>query len=525
MLRRLLFLLIPLFPLWLPAQQSDRDMTADDYLSFGDYNRALAALLKIYPKQSDDIAVNYKIGFCYLHVNDDRSKAIPYLQRVYKKDGSYKDICLLMGQAYMYHHEFDAAIGYFNQHRNKTTAKNYDETDHFIRNCEDAKTLIRNPVDVSFENLGKEVNSKYPDYYPFVSQDGSTIYYTTRREGGSSRTRSWGGYSTADVYSSKLKNGQWSKGKSLGPAVNTSGDEECVGVTADGKNMILYCDNALFVSDIYLSSMGKGKSFPRPVEFPAPVNSEETEWEGSMTNDGEMIVVVSDRKGGTGGHDIWIIRKLPGGSWGAPFNPGPNINTKYDEAFPVFDEETNTLYFASQGHVNMGGYDIFRSKYDPVKNSFGPAENLGYPINNTMDNMEFTLAANHRDGYISAVRPEGLGDLDIYRVIFNRVEQRLSVLTGTVFCSDSVQPAEEFYVVLKNSAGERIDSARVNQKSQRYVMAVAPGKYTLVAELPGYDPLSLPLMVFDRSDFIFEISRNLTLQKKGIAPAAPPPKK
>ena len=366
------------------------------------------------------------------------------------------------------------------------------------------------------------MNSKSPDYYPFVSKDGGTLYYTTRREGGSSRTRSWGGYSTADVYTSKLKNGQWSKGKSVGPAINTGGDEECVGVSDDGKNMILYCDNDLFVGDIYLSAMGKGKAFPRPVEFPEPVNSEDVEYEGSITSDGTMIIIASGRKGGLGGHDLWILRKMPDGSWSAPFNPGPNVNTKYNEAFPVFDEETSTLYFASEGHVNMGGYDIFRSKYDPVKNCFGPAENLGYPINTTMDNMEFTLAANHRDGYISAVRPEGFGDLDIYRVIFNSVEQRLSVLTGTVAAADSSLLPEEIYVTLKNSSGEAIDSAHVNSKSGRFVMAVGPGKYSLQVIAPGYEPFSLPVNVFDRSDFVFEITRNILLQKAG---AAPPPKK
>ena len=116
---------------------------------------------------------------------------------------------------------------------------------------------------------------------------------------------------------------------------------------------------------------------------------------------------------------------------------GANINTKYKESFPVFDEKNNILYFASEGHTNMGGSDIFKSVFDTVTHTFGPAINMGYPINTPEDNSEFTLAANLRDGYISAVRKEGYGDLDIYKVIFNDIENRPTVISGTVSTSDT----------------------------------------------------------------------------------------
>ncbi|MBI3510291.1 MAG: tetratricopeptide repeat protein [Bacteroidetes bacterium] len=507
------------------SAQTNTTLAPEDYLAMKDYNRALAGFLKMYKTNSADISINYYIGYCYLNVNDDRSKAIPYLLSAYHNKKDYEDVQLLLGEAYMYHYEFDEAIKYFTAYRATVSSKNYEKIDHYIEDCQSAKILVKNPLNVTFENLGKEVNSKFPDYYPFITQDEGTLYFTSRREGGTSRARSWGGYSTADVYFSKPHAGQWQKAKSIGPAINTAGDEECVDVTSDGKNMILFIDNDIFIGDIYYSSMGKGKSFPKPSEFDEPVNSEDVEYEGCITQDGSMIIISSSRKGGLGGNDLWVIKKLPTGDWGMPMNAGENVNTKYDEAFPVFDEQNNILYFASQGHVNMGGFDIFKSKYDPLTHTFGPAENIGYPINTPEDNMEFTLAENHRDGYVSAVRPEGFGDLDIYRVVFNSVDARLSVIHGTVSKIDSLPLSDETYVVLENAiTKERIDSSLVNTVSGKYILAVAAGKYLLYVSSGGYDDFSLAVNVFDKSEYQFEFDKNIVLQKKGAqAPPAKPP--
>lgn len=496
------------------GQITTTGMSADDFFGYEDYNRALAEYLKLYVDNKEDVKINLRIAYCYLQVNDDRSKAIPFLLFVYNKGGYDKELLLDLGLAYTYCYKFDEALKYFNDYRSKVSSKNYELVDHYIENCESAKVLLKNPVNVTFENLGKEINSKFPDYYPFVTQDEGTFYFTSRREGNARKIKSWQGYFTADIYFSKVQNGQWTKVKNLGPLINSAEDEECVGITPDGKNMIIYMDNLTISGDLFISSIAKNKTFPKPIPFHEPVNTKDLELEGCMTQDGNVLFVSSDRPGGMGDMDIYMFKKLPNGEWGLPMNLGPNINTKYKEAFPVYDEQNQVLYFSSEGHTNMGGSDVFKSKYDPATHTFLPAENMGYPINTPEDNMQFTLAGNKRDGYISAVRKEGFGDLDIYKVIFNDVENRISVIKGKVSTDDTLHKDINVMIsLLDEKTNEEIDSKNVNPKTGKYIFAVEPGKYILQIKSSGYEDNKQTITVFDKSEYIFEIEKNILLQK------------
>lgn len=506
--------------------QPEEKLSAKEYLAMEDYNHALAEFLKEYPKQKDNADLNFNIGMCYLHINDDKSKALPYLEFVYKKGGfKNNELLLYLAKGYTYAYNFDEAIKFFNEYRAKVSSKLYPEIDHYIENCESAKILMKNPVNVTFENLGKDINSKFPDYYPFVTHDQSMLYYTTRREGRSNKLRSWQGYFTSDIYFSKAVAGQWTKPKSIGPMINTAEDEQCVYLSPDGRKMVIYVDNELATGDLYLSEMtGKSKSFPRPVLIDQPVNSADMEFEGCITQDGRMMIVSSDRPlyGGLGGTDLYMFKKLPNGKWGEAINLGSNVNTVYNESFPVYDEASATLYFASEGHANMGGSDIFKSKFDEETQTFGKAVNMGYPINTPEENLEFTLAANGRDGYVSAVRKEGFGDLDIYKVTFHDVDAQVTVIKGIVSTSDTTKKEIEATVSLFNAqTNEKLDSKSVIPQSGKYIFAAVPGKYIITVESPGYDEYKETINVFDKSSFVFEIEKNISLLKPGEAPAAP----
>src|ERR1035437_6618079 len=99
--------------------QTTQGLTAKDFLEYNDYNRALDEFLKLYKVNKEDLETNFDIGFCYLHINDDRSKAIPYLEYVYSKDKSAIELPLNLGLAYMYKYDFDKAIHFFNEYRAK----------------------------------------------------------------------------------------------------------------------------------------------------------------------------------------------------------------------------------------------------------------------------------------------------------------------------------------------------------------------------------------------------------------------
>ncbi len=500
--------------------QPEEKMGAKEYLAAQDYTHALEEYLKIYKGRKTDPEINFNVGLCYLHVNDDKSKALPFLEFAFKKGGYKDELLLYLGMAYSYSYKFDDAIKYFNDYRTKAGIKKSEMVDHYIENCESAKELMQHPVNVTFENLGPEINSKFPDYYPFVTQDQSTLYFTTRREGASRKLKSWQGYFTSDIYFSKVAAGQWTKAKSLAP-INSPEDEQCVYVTRDGKKMIIYMDNETTTGDLFMSTMSaKSKAFSKPVPFLDPVNTPDLELEGCITEDGNTLIISSDRIAGLGETDLYMFKKIPSGEWGNPINLGPNVNTKYKESFPVYDEENYILYFASEGHQNMGGSDIFKSKFDPETQTFGPAVNMGYPINTPEENLEFTLAGNKRDGYISAVRKGGYGDLDIYKVIFNDVESRPSVITGFISTGDSLKKDIDAVVSLTDiKKNEQIDSKNANPKTGKYLFSAYPGKYILTVTSPGFEDIKEEITVFDKSDYVFEIDKNISLHKPGASPS------
>jgi hypothetical protein len=496
--------------------QTNEGFGAKDYLKYEDYNRALIEYLKLYKTNKEDLDINITIGYCYLHINDDKTKAIPYLEYAYKKGATDDALLLYFGMAYMYDYKFDDAIQYFNDYKKKIKAKDQDAINHYIQNCETAKILIKNPVNISFENLGKDINSKFPDYNPFVTKDQGTLYFTSSRETSTKKIKSTQGYFTSDIYFSKIKDGEWTKAKGIGNIINTAEDEQCVYITPDGKNMIIYIDNEIVFGDLFISRALDNKQFSKPVPFNRPINTEGLELEGCISEEADFVIISSKRKEGFGETDLYMLKKLPNGEWGLPINLGPNVNTPYKEAFPRFDEKNNVLYFSSEGHDNMGGFDIFKSQLNPNTQTFEKAVNMGYPINTPEDNMQFSLAGNKRDGYISAYRKGGLGDLDIYKLTFNDIEIKISVIKGVITAKDSANKNIDAVVSIYNKkTNKKIEAKNVNPKSGKYVFAVEPGKYLLSVCSPNFQDYSQEIVIYDKSDsdYIFEIERNIILKK------------
>lgn len=519
---------------------------AASYFENEDYARALKLYQKLFQQDKQNLNVNYKIGYCYLHLNDDKSRAIPFLEYVYTKGGiNNPDLLLNIGRAYMYAYNFEDALTFFTEYRRiiyekrfellenyyedclegkidyqkKITNNNFGIVDRCIENCESAMELFKTPVNVSFEHLGKEINSPYADYNPFVSKDEGTLYFTSRRPSSSDDTLSrWENEFQSDVYVSRVKYGEWDTARKFGSFVNTSDDEQCVYVSPDGKNMIISQDNERSRGDLLLVPLDVQSGTPQ--SFSGPINTQFGEFEGCIVDDGNMVIFSSDRDGGLGESDLYIVKKLPNGRWSLPYNPGAVLNTKYKEAFPIFDEKKNILYFASEGHTNMGGFDIFMSVFDTATQQFETAVNMGYPINSPDDDMLFSLADNGREGYFASARKEGYGDLDIYKMSFNAIEKRPSVIRGVVAFKEGDTLRKEITAIIAIKdliTNKELDSKKVNFQTGRYIFAVNnPGKYQLTLKSDGFKDFEQEINLYDKSDYAFEIENNIILEKKPI---------
>jgi TPR repeat protein len=498
---------------------------AEEKFKLENYKGALEDYLYLISQDPKNNKYNFNIGVCYLITNIDKKKAVPYLEKAVKSDKPDPEAMYMLGRAYQYAGRYDDAINAFTKYKEKKKKEELAEAEQQIHYCQNAKELIKYPIDISFENLGRNVNSEFPDYGPFVPADESFMLYSTRRLGPGT-VMDLNGMYTADIYISKTTDGIFQKAKTIGPPVNTStGDEEVVGLSPSGETMLMYYDNAAAFGDIYSCEGDKKLNFKKPELLGKNVNTAELEKSATLTSSGNTLYFSSDRKGGFGGTDIYISKKLPNGEWGPALNLGEEINTAFDEDFPNISSDEKTLYFSSKGHTSMGGFDIFKAAWDDNEKKWKGHINVGYPLNTAEDNMNFRISANGRYGYISALRQDGLGDLDIYRVTFNDIPPDFIVVKGVITSIDTtkkINGADVAITVTDSKTGD-LFGTYIPSSTGRYIIIVPPSSYEVTFEISGYKTLNEKLEIMDKT-YKTEVEKNIILEPEGYKSNAPLPK-
>lgn len=166
-----------------------------------------------------------------------------------------------------------------------------------------------------------------------------------------------------------------------------------------------------------------------------------------------MIIFASDMAGGQGGKDLWYtLYNKREKSWGAPVNLGPSINTKGDELFPYLDKDEN-LYFSSNGHIGLGGLDMFKAE-KTAENKWGKIANLQYPLNSSADDYGIIFEKNtDQKGFFTSNREEGKGKDDIYNFSLPEVKFLLEVYVKD---KESGEPIPGVTITLLGSDGTQV---------------------------------------------------------------------
>jgi hypothetical protein len=397
----------------------------------GDYKNAFIEYVKLLAQDPEDDFMNWRVGLCHLYQNIDKSRSIPYLLKVIKKDRFEDEVLYDIGVAYMYNEQIDSALLFLNRFKVKVTKpERMIDVTRQIEFCENARKFMKDPVNVSFVNLGTQINSEGPDMHPFTPMDESFMVFSTKRDKGvAGQNIDFDGNKPADVFWAKPRNGEFHKAKGIGMTINTEFIEEFTGMSAFGEHVFYMIDNMEGFDDIWVTEF-TGRRWEKGKTLGESVNTEEAELAATCTPDAQTLFIARMplEQPGFGGLDVFMSKRMPGGEWSIPVNLGPTINTQYDEMYPVISHDGKTLYFASQGHKSMGGYDVYKSEWSDQFNRWERPVNLGYPINNTMDNFTYCPTDNPRHAYTAQLRPGGLGDLDIYRVIYNDEEEKFTAV-------------------------------------------------------------------------------------------------
>ncbi len=407
----------------------------DKYFKEGQGTYDLARDLYLYSNQynPNNAELNYKIGACYLFT-DDKYLAIDFLLRAFDLNQEVSnDINYLLGTAYQLVLEFEDAARHFKAH--KLTLEE-DEQEIYndvlakrLTECQDGRSLSQEPVRVILQNLGESVNSKYDDYNPIFSYGDTALFFSSRRPFGQMKRNPFDNKFDEDIYLAGKTASGFESAVRLGKPFNTDGNESLVGVSADGNRLLIYRGYDKNGKLEIISYNTKKSKWSKSKVLNKKLLSKDGESSAAITADGsELFYVSKNKKLSTGGKDILYSKLNEKGKWEDPRNIGGLINTPYDEEGVFITADGKHLYFASQGHNTMGGYDIYRSER-AENGGWSAPENLGYPINTPDDEVLYIMDKSGDYGYYSTIREGGLGSKDIYKIIFLGSEKELVTST------------------------------------------------------------------------------------------------
>lgn len=490
------------------------------------YEKALNIFLKwdsIYPNNAN---LNYKIGFCYSNISSKKPQAIDYLVKAsnniskdytgvhYDKYAPFETLKLL-GIAYQTDYTFSKAIESYDKYLSlvsKTNPQIVDSINVLKSKCENAVNIINNPVSIKIENLGEKINTEYPEYSPIITTDMKTLYFTSRRESCTGNKKDNKGLYYEDIFYSTLNSdGSWSNAKPLGGKINTKNHEASISVSPDNKTILLYRDDK-GDGNIYYSKLSDKNEWNKPVKFPEPINSKYWETHACYSPDMNTIYFVSDRPGGFGGRDIWMSERM-GENWSKPTNLGPNINTEFDEDSPYLLPDGMTLYFSSQGHENMGGFDIFTSSRNE-DGSWSKPENLGYPINTTEDDVFFVPTPDEKHAYYSSAKNNGFGDQDLYFLTIVKAKKKIIIINGIVADAETLKPLEADIEIISKNKNKLFSRLSSNEKDgYYYTNLMFDDSYEITAKSNGYESATHTVSV-DKNDTREKIVLDIYLNKE-----------
>jgi tetratricopeptide (TPR) repeat protein len=488
-----------------------------------DYIGAVNLYREVEKNSPQDATVLYHIGYCYLELKD-LNKAKDYLLRAEQSTDNFKpEVHVALGRVYQLEHEFDKAVEQFEKYKTLATTDKQSNDEAELRRSQslNAKALMMTPLDVLVSNMGPDINSKYDDKNPCMTADGSKLVFTTRRPRGTDAPvdAEGDGKYFEDIYISTRDSASRFFGKAVevAGAINTKAHDACTSISADGKQIFLYKndlrDKKSRGGEVFVSKVAGGK-WKTPEPLGKPISS--SYWEGGacISPDGKNYFFTSERPGGHGGSDIWMVEKISKKEWGKPVNLGPEINSVYDEAGMFLAPDGKTLFFCSNGPKSMGDYDVFKSVY--ANGKWGAAVNVGYPINSPAKEGQLTLSADAKFAYISSERKGSLGESDIYAIDLKdhailetdgqkKSASTLSILKGTIREGNEGFGLVDVSIIVSDDQGVQVSTTMTDELGE-YFLTLKGGNYILTVRKKGYKDITenIEMKVGDKETFSLE---------------------
>ncbi len=350
--------------------------------------------------------------------------------------------------------------------------------------------IIQNPVPFN-PQVVKGISTKADEYLPILSPDQELVFYTRRGE--KNEIGSLTNTITEEFIFSSEESAVFNAGLPMPFPFNRNSNEGGASITID--NRMLYftaCERApagYNNCDLFYT-FKNGEEWSEIIAFNKKINKKDS-WESqpSVSADGSSIIFSSDRKGGFGGADLYIIRKNEKGEWSNPENLGENINTKDNEKSPFLHTDNETMFFASNQFPSVGGYDIFFCRKDSL-GAWQKPKNIGYPINTVSDELGLFVSTDGVKAYFASNQLDGVGGWDLYSFDLYKAAKPKKVM----FLKGE----------LKDENGLLIEDATIELKNinnkEKQIVQVKNGKYTAAYTLGEDDDV---LLTINKKGFAF----------------------
>ncbi len=473
-----------------------------------EYREAIPFYEKVLAQEPNNALALFRAGVSYLTY--DKEKSIDYVNRAVKMNPKVTDdVEYWLGRVAHINYNFDEAIAHYRAFE-RTLKKRDDRREELavrINHARNAKEQFNNQKDVYLKNLGPNINTAYSEHSPVISSDDNYLLFTTRAEESAvSNKKQEGEYFEHIVESVRDENGEWSKPRPI-QGLNSKGHDASIMLFDNDQKLLMYRQERN--GDIYVAerqgeagTTGAGSTWSTPKALDKNINTKAFQSDAYLTPDGQTLLFSTSEYSDNGDLDIYFSTR-EGDKWSKPQSIGPSINTPFDDDSPYLSKDGNTLYFASRGHNTMGGYDIFKSERQG--NTWGKAENMGYPVNSPDDDTYYRLSPDGTYAYLSSYRIGGYGEKDIWTINYISNVQIRGVVRSER--DSSVVPGVEV-VYSGTTADKKAISVRDVTKpdSGNYMVNVLSGrKYQITLNQNGKtvltDEFDVPVATNDTTTF------------------------
>jgi outer membrane protein OmpA-like peptidoglycan-associated protein len=461
-------------------------------LSKGNYQEAKTLYNELLVVAPDNPEYHFEAGLTYYNSNVEKEKSVKYFEDALQKSSAdtIAEIFYYLGRSYQYSGQFEKAIKSYNDFKDFIVSNDDGvvlsrDVDRFIEMCNNAIIYQGDyNKDVTVENMKEEINGRGSEYASVVNKDESVMIYTARKESNVGNKFYHDNKEYEDIYISVREGDSWtfstkfdSSNVYISKDINSKYHDAAIAYNEAEDKLYIYRKNHVWVSE-----KGDNDKWTAPVKMNKNVNSGSHEPSVFITKDEQTLYVTStDNEAGLGGRDIFVSHKNEDGTWGElELLPG-NINTVYDEDAPYVSDDGKTMYFASNGHATMGGYDIFKTELQDDGTWSDPI-NLGVPINSPGDDIYYVVGNDGISAYMSSSRMGGYGDMDIYHLLLECKSIENTEIKGQLLAGSPAFPVGN-KIIIKDAEGNLVNTFDVDAETGKYLMVLQPeNTYTMEIE-------------------------------------------